>query len=66
MGIDQAPASFFYKRMLLGQIGIIRRRRADGSFYPALLDDFRHYRDAWRRWNRRRHALRRAAAAPPR
>lgn len=49
----------FYKSMVLGQLAIIRRRRADGSFYPSLLADLRYYRDGWRHWHRRLRALHR-------
>lgn len=57
-----AGEAAFHRSMLLRQIDIIRRRRADGTFYPALLADLRFYRDAWRRWHRRARAP--AAAAP--
>jgi len=59
-----AGEAAFYKSMVLGQLDIIRRRRADGSFYPALLADLRCYREGWRYWNRRVRALRAAAAEP--
>jgi hypothetical protein len=52
----------FFKTMVLRQLDIIRRRRADGSFYIALLDDLRCYRTAWRHWHRQARALRAAAA----
>jgi hypothetical protein len=45
----------FYRSMVLGQHDIIRRRRAEGSFYPALIDDLRTYRAGWRHWHRRCH-----------
>jgi hypothetical protein len=54
----------FYKRMALAQLGIIRQRRGDDSFYPALLSDLALYRRCWRRWHRQCRALR--ALAPPR
>jgi hypothetical protein len=44
--------------MVLGQLDIIRRRRAEGSFYPALIDDLRTYRAGWRQWQRRSRSLR--------
>jgi len=47
----------FWKTMVLRQLAIIRARRADGSFYPALLADLRLYRATWRRWHRQRRAL---------
>ena len=46
----------FYKSMVHRQLDIIRRRRANATFYPSLLDDLRHYREAWRRWQRRLRA----------
>ncbi|MGO8919863.1 MAG: hypothetical protein ACLQJR_28520 [Stellaceae bacterium] len=52
----------FYRSMVMRQLEVIRRRRADGSFYAALLEDLRYYRDGWRRWHRRVRALRAAAA----
>jgi hypothetical protein len=51
----------FYRSMVTRQIEIIRRRRADGSFYAALIDDLRYYREAWRRWHRRARVLRAAS-----
>ncbi len=35
----------FYRRMVRGQIDIIRNRMLDGSYYPALRLDLPHYRD---------------------
>jgi hypothetical protein len=59
----------FFKHMALAQVGIIRARRRDGSFYPALLADLGLYRRCWRRWHRQCRALRAALAsaraAPP-
>ena len=52
----------FHKSMVTRQLEIIRRRRADGSFYTSLLDDLQHYRDAWRQWHRRARNARAAAA----
>lgn len=52
----------FYRTLVTRQLDVIRRRRADGSFYASLLDDLRYYRAAWRQWHRRAHALRAAAA----
>jgi hypothetical protein len=48
----------FYRSMVLGQLDIIRRRRAEGSFHPALIDDLRTYRAGWRQWQRRSRSLR--------
>jgi hypothetical protein len=42
----------FFTAMTRGQIATIRKRRRDGSFYPALLADlalYRRHRRAWRR-----------------
>lgn len=47
---------------LLRQIDIIRRQRADGSFYVSLVADLRYYRDGWRQWHRRLRVARVAAA----
>jgi hypothetical protein len=55
--------SAFYKSLVRGQLRIIRRRRAEGSFYPALVDDLRTYRQGWRRWHRRRCRLRAGSTA---
>jgi hypothetical protein len=37
------------KGWVRGQIKIIRARRVDGSFYPALIEDLQIYRRMWRR-----------------
>lgn len=51
----------FFRSMILGptgrgreggQIATIRRLRADGSFYPHLIDDLRLYLSSWRQWRR--------------
>jgi hypothetical protein len=42
----------FFAAMVRGQLRAIRLRRADGSFYPALLDDLALYRRERRRWRR--------------
>ena len=55
----------FFKSMVLGQLAIIRRRRADGTAYPGLLDDLALYRRGWRRWRRLAEALRAVDDAPP-
>jgi hypothetical protein len=57
-----AGEAAFYKSMVLRQLAIIRRRRADDSFYASLLSDLRYYRDLWRHWHGRARALRAAAA----
>ena len=46
-----AEAAFF-TAMIRGQLRTIRRRRADGSFYPALLSDLALYRRQRRGWHR--------------
>lgn len=48
-----AGEAAFYRSLVSKQLALIRRRRADGSFYPALLADLRLYREAWRAWHRR-------------
>ena len=55
----------FYKRMVITQLGVIRQRRRDGSFYGALLADLDLYRRCWRRWHRESRALRAALAERP-
>ena len=57
--------------MVRGQLRAIRRRRADGSFYPALIDDLRLYLGHCRAWQRLAVTLAagldptRAATTPP-
>ena len=58
-----AGEAAFHRSLVARQIAIIRRRKADGSFYPALLDDLRLYREGWRQWHRSGCRLRQAAAA---
>jgi len=59
--LRQAEAqAAFLKALLRGQVRLIRRRRAEGSFHPLLLDDLRLYRRRWRHWHRRAVALRTA------
>lgn len=43
----------FYRSMLRQQVAIIRRRRAEGSAYPALLGDLGLYRERWRYWRQK-------------
>ena len=62
--VAEGQAAFF-RAAVLGQIDIIRRRRRDGSFYPALLDDLACYRRHWRRWRRVLYRLAAGAEAPP-
>jgi hypothetical protein len=57
--LEAAGNTAFYRRLLRQQIALIRRRRADGTFYPALLADLRFYRERWRHWRRALHRLRR-------
>jgi hypothetical protein len=40
----------FFRAMTRGQIQAIRRRRDNGSFYPALADDLAFYLRHWRAW----------------
>jgi hypothetical protein len=42
----------FFRSMVRGQVKTIRVRRADGSFYPALLSDLACYRRQFRAWNK--------------
>src|SRR5258708_27734166 len=41
----------FFRSMVLGQLKTIRIRRADGTYYPALLADLQSYRRQFRNWN---------------
>jgi hypothetical protein len=52
----------FFRSMIVGQIKTIRARRADGSFYPALINDLQLYRRQFRAWNKLAHDLRREIA----
>jgi len=62
--LRQAEAqAAFLKALLRGQVRLIRRRRAEGSFHPLLLDDLRLYRRRWRHWHRRAVALQAAMPA---
>jgi hypothetical protein len=63
VALVQAEASTdFYRRMVRGQVDIIRNRRLDGSFYSALMLDLRHYRDCYRAHARHARDLRRIVA----
>jgi hypothetical protein len=42
----------FFRSMTVGQLKTIRMRRADGTYYPALLTDLQFYRQQFRSWNR--------------
>jgi hypothetical protein len=42
----------FFRSMMIGQLKTIRMRRADGTYYPALLTDLQFYRQQFRSWNR--------------
>lgn len=42
-----------YRRFALRQIATIRQRRADGTEYPALVNDLRLYLARYRHWNHR-------------
>jgi hypothetical protein len=52
----------FFRSMVRGQIKTIRARRADGSFYPALIKDLQLYRRQFRAWNKLAHDRRREIA----
>jgi hypothetical protein len=53
----------FFTAMARGQLRAIRRRRADGSFYPSMLADLALYRRERRRWRRIAAAARHLAPA---
>jgi hypothetical protein len=57
----EGQPAFYCKSMVPGQLRFIRGSRAEGSFYPGLVDDLRTYRQGWRRWHRRRGMLRAAS-----
>ena len=59
----RAEAAFF-SGMLRGQLRALKRRRREGSFYPALIDDLRLYRRQHRAWQRLATQLARRPAAP--
>jgi hypothetical protein len=61
----RAEAAFF-RAMVRGQVRTIRRRRADGSFYPALIDDLRLYLRYVRAWQHLAVRMAGAAAGPRR
>lgn len=44
----------FYRGMARGQIDLIRKRRADGTFYPYMLADLRLYVAQARKWRKQR------------
>jgi hypothetical protein len=46
-----------FRSMVIGQIEIIRKRRADGSYYPALIEDLACYVRQHRAWRRIAHEL---------
>ena len=56
--LEAEGQSAFFGGLFKGQIAIIRQRRANGSFYPALLADLLFYRDHWRYWRNRLRRLR--------
>jgi len=55
----------FFKSAIKAQVRIIRARRADGSFYPALIADLQLYRRRFRQELRALWKLRAAADARP-
>lgn len=63
--LEAEGQSAFFRAMVLGQIEIIRHRRRDGSFYPALLTDLALYRERWRYWRRNAQARRQSLDAGP-
>jgi len=64
VALQAAAEAAFFHAMIRGQIRTIRSRRADGSFYPALLDDLRLYRRQWRAWRRLGRSCAASAAGP--
>jgi hypothetical protein len=54
----------FFRGMVRGQLRAIRRRRADGSAYPALYEDLALYLRHSRAWHALAIALRSAVDAP--
>jgi hypothetical protein len=53
----------FFTAMVRAQLATIRRRRAEGSAYPALVEDLTYYRRERRRWRAALRTLRASAAA---
>jgi hypothetical protein len=64
--LESAGQTAFFAAMVRGQIATIRRRRADGTVYPALFADLALYRREWRRWRQRHRTLDASNAAAPR
>jgi len=62
--IEAAGQADFFRRLARGQVAIIRQRRRDGSFYPALIEDLALYRREGRRWANRARGLRGQAGLP--
>ena len=62
--VEAAGEARFFAAMVRGQIRTIRRRRADGSFYPALLADLALYWRGWRLWSAVRRRLSLPAPKP--
>lgn len=48
----------FYRSMIRGQVRAIRARLADGSYFPAMLEDLAYYRRGFRSALKRRQAVR--------
>jgi hypothetical protein len=63
--LEAAGQAAFFATMVRGQVATIRRRRAEGTAYPALLADLALYRREWRRWRRRLVRLQRQLAVYP-
>lgn len=48
--LEATGQATFFRHMARRQIALIRARRRDGSFYPALIRDLALYRREARRW----------------
>lgn len=51
--LEASGQATFFRHMARRQIALMRARRRDGSFYPALIDDLALYRREARRWRAR-------------
>jgi len=58
-----AGEAAYFASLVTGQLRAIRRRRADGSFYPEMLDDLAFYRRERQRWRQAERLARQALAA---
>ena len=60
--IEATGQAAFFKNMAKGQLEIIAKRKADGSFYPELVEDLELYQREQKRWEKIAAQYRKAAA----